>query len=92
MLELAYIAPVVLEQILIARLYPALSLKDMSIAADMSSTGQEALIFAAGQDAVARNFGIRNPHGIKRQAIEDRHLRHRKLAAYHHPQTRPVLR
>lgn len=81
MLELAYLAPVVLEQILIARLSPALSLKDMSTAADMSSAGQEALIFGAGQDAAARNFGIRDPHVSKRQAIEDRHLRHCKLAA-----------
>lgn len=81
MLELVYLAPVVLEQSLISRLSPALSLKDMSMAADMSWAGQEDLIFGAGQDAVARNFGIRDPHVIKRQAIEDRHLRHRELTA-----------
>jgi hypothetical protein len=48
MLKLAYLAPVVLEQILIARQSPALSLKDMSTAAELPWAGQEAVIFGAG--------------------------------------------
>jgi len=47
MLKLAYLAPEVLEKILIARISPALSLKDMSAAADMSWVDQEAVIFGA---------------------------------------------
>jgi hypothetical protein len=45
MLKLAYLAPAVLERILIARLSPALSLKDMSAAADMSWGTQRDSVF-----------------------------------------------
>lgn len=48
MLKLAYLAPVVLEKILIARLSPAVSLKDMSTAVELPWTGQEGDIFSAG--------------------------------------------
>jgi hypothetical protein len=48
MLKLAYLAPVVLERILIARLSPALSLKDMSAAADMSWGTQAGVVFDRG--------------------------------------------
>jgi len=48
MLKLAYLAPEVLEQIMIARTSPAVSLKEMATAADMSWDGQEAAIFGAG--------------------------------------------
>ena len=48
MLKLAYLAPVVLEGILIARLSPALSLKDMSVAADMSWGTQAGVVFDRG--------------------------------------------
>lgn len=47
-LKLAYLAPAVLEKILIARISPAVSLKDMSTAADLSWAGQDAVIFAVG--------------------------------------------
>ncbi len=45
MLKLAYLAPVVLEKILIERLSPAVSLKDMSTTADQACAGQEAFVF-----------------------------------------------
>jgi len=45
MLKLAYLAPEVLEQILTARTSPAVSLKDMSNAADMSWGTQAWLVF-----------------------------------------------
>jgi hypothetical protein len=45
MLKLAYMAPEVLERILITRLSPALSLKDMSAAADMSWGTQAGVVF-----------------------------------------------
>jgi hypothetical protein len=47
MLKLAYLAPAVLEQILIARTSPAVSLKEMSTEADKPWVGQEAAIFGA---------------------------------------------
>jgi hypothetical protein len=45
MLKLAYLAPEVLEQIMIARTSPAVSLKEMSTAADMSWGTQAWLVF-----------------------------------------------
>ena len=48
MVKIAYLAPVVLERILIARLSPALSLKDMSAAADMSWGTQAGVVFDRG--------------------------------------------
>jgi hypothetical protein len=48
MLKLAYLAPVVLEKILIARTSPAVSLKDISSEADKPWARQEAAIFGAG--------------------------------------------
>jgi len=47
MLKLAYLAPVVLEQILIARTSPAVSLKDMSTAAELPWTAQKGIVFPA---------------------------------------------
>ena|SRR5690554_3305753 len=44
-MKLAYLAPAVLEQILIARISPAVSLKDLAAAAELSWTGQEAAVF-----------------------------------------------
>ena len=51
MLRLAYLAPAVLEKILIARVSPAVSLKDMSTAADMPWVEQPAAVFGIGQDS-----------------------------------------
>jgi hypothetical protein len=45
MLKLAYLAPVVLEKILIARTSPAVSLKELSTAADMSWGTQAGVLF-----------------------------------------------
>lgn len=45
-LKLAYLAPAVLEQILIARTSPAVSLKDMSAIADMPWAAQRDAVFA----------------------------------------------
>ena len=45
MLRLAYLAPAVLEKILIARISPAVSLKDMSTAADMPWGRQAEAVF-----------------------------------------------
>jgi hypothetical protein len=44
-MKLAYLAPAVLEQILIARISPAVSLKDMSTIADMPWTAQRDAVF-----------------------------------------------
>jgi hypothetical protein len=46
LLKLAYLAPEVLEQILIARTSPVVSLKDMATAADQAWARQESAIFA----------------------------------------------
>jgi hypothetical protein len=46
MLKLSYLAPVVLEKILIARVSPEVSLKRMSTAADLPWVKQEVVIFA----------------------------------------------
>ena len=46
MLKLAYLAPVVLEKILIERISPAVSLKDMSNAADQAWAEQAGVIFS----------------------------------------------
>jgi hypothetical protein len=45
MLRLAYLAPAVLEKILIGRISPAVSLKDMSTAADMPWGRQAGAVF-----------------------------------------------
>ena len=50
MLKLSYLAPVVLEKILIARVSPGVSLKQMSTAADLPWVKQEAVIFANEQN------------------------------------------
>jgi hypothetical protein len=45
MLKLAYLAPAVLEKLLIARVPPAVSVKDMSAIADMPWTEHEQAVF-----------------------------------------------
>lgn len=45
MLKLAYLAPAVLEKLLIARISPAVSLKDMSAAAELPWSEQEAALW-----------------------------------------------
>jgi hypothetical protein len=45
MLKLAYLAPEVIEKILIARLSPAVSLKDMATIADLPWSEQDGVIF-----------------------------------------------
>ncbi len=45
-LRLAYLAPAVLEKILIARVSPAVSLKDMATIADLPWAEQEAEVFS----------------------------------------------
>jgi hypothetical protein len=46
-MKLAYLAPAVLEQILIARISPAVSLKDMSTIADLPWVAQNGVVFPA---------------------------------------------
>jgi hypothetical protein len=46
MLKLAYLAPAVLEKLLIARVSPTVSVKDLALAADMSWAEQEAAVFS----------------------------------------------
>ena len=46
-MKLAYLAPVVLDQILIARISPAVSLKDMSTIADLPWVAQKGVVFPA---------------------------------------------
>ncbi|MDX3908249.1 MAG: hypothetical protein QHC67_00300 [Sphingobium sp.] len=46
-MKLAYLAPAVLEQILIARISPAVSLKDMSTIADLPWVAQKGVVFPA---------------------------------------------
>lgn len=50
-LKLAYLSPAVLEKILIARMSPAVSLKDMSAAADAPWAEQVAAVFGSVQGA-----------------------------------------
>ena len=49
MLKLAYLAPVVLEKLLIARIAPTVSVKDLALFADLSWVEQSAAVFGAGQ-------------------------------------------
>ena len=46
-MKLAYMAPAVLEQILIARISPTVSLKDMSTIADLPWVAQKGVVFSA---------------------------------------------
>lgn len=46
-MKLAYLAPAVLEQILIARVPPTVSLKDMSTIADLPWVAQKGVVFSA---------------------------------------------
>ncbi len=45
-LKLAYLAPVVLEKLLIARVPPAVSVKDLALAVDLSWVEQEATVLS----------------------------------------------
>ncbi len=45
MLRLAYLAPAVLEQLLIGRVSPTVSVKDMAAAAELPWTAQQAVVF-----------------------------------------------
>lgn len=47
-MRLAYLAPAVLEKLLVQRAAPAISLKDMIIAADLPWAEQETAVFGAG--------------------------------------------
>lgn len=47
-IRLAYLAPAVLEKLLIQRVAPAVSIKDMVVAADLPWAEQEAAVFGAG--------------------------------------------
>ena len=51
MLRLAYLAPAVLEKILIERISPAVSLKDLAMAAELPWVEQPAAVFGIGQDS-----------------------------------------
>jgi len=59
-LKLAYLAPAVLEQVLIARMSPAVSLKDMSAAADAPWAVQAAIVFQFAERATLDQF----PHSM----------------------------
>ena len=45
MLRLAYLAPAVLEKLLVQRVHPAVSIKDLSMVAEQPWTGQETAVF-----------------------------------------------
>ncbi len=45
MLRLAYLAPTVLEKLLVQRVPPAVSIKDLSMVAELPWTGQETAVF-----------------------------------------------
>ncbi len=47
-MRLAYLSPAVLEKLLIQRAAPAISIKEMVIAADLPWEEQEAMVFGAG--------------------------------------------
>jgi len=47
MLKLAYLGPAVLEKLLIARVPPTVSVKDLALAADMPWVEQEFAVFEA---------------------------------------------
>ena len=49
MLKLAYLAPVVLEALLIRRLPPAVSVKELAAAAELPWAEQEGVVFGGGQ-------------------------------------------
>jgi len=55
-MKLAYLAPAVMQQILIARTSPAVSLKDMSMIADLPWIEQELAVFKEGAPPWCRNF------------------------------------
>jgi hypothetical protein len=55
-LKLAYIAPAVLEQILISRMSPAVSLKDMSAIADQPWIEQELAVFNEDAAPCCRDY------------------------------------
>lgn len=52
-LRLAYLAPAVLEMLLIQRAAPAVSIKDMIITADLPWAEQKAVVFGAGGQLTA---------------------------------------
>lgn len=45
MLKLAYLAPAVLEKLLIARIAPTVSVKDLAVVAELPWAGQEVAVF-----------------------------------------------
>ena len=49
MLRLAYLAPAVLEKLLVGRVPPAVSIKDLAMAAELPWAEQPATVFGAGQ-------------------------------------------
>ena len=49
MLRLAYLAPAVLEKLLVQRVPPAVSIKDLAMAAELPWGEQAATVFGAGQ-------------------------------------------
>lgn len=55
-MKLAYLAPAVMEQILITRTSPAVSLKDMSMIADLPWIEQELAVFKEGALPWCRDF------------------------------------
>ncbi len=55
-MKLAYLAPAVMQQILIARTSPAVSLKDMSMIADLPWIEQELAVFKEGAPPWCRSF------------------------------------
>lgn len=55
-MKLAYLAPAVMQQILIARTSPAVSLKDMSMIADLPWIEQELAVFEEGAPPWCRSF------------------------------------
>ena len=52
MLKLAYLSPVVLEKLLIARVPPTVSMKDMALAADLPWAEQAGAIFADKENGI----------------------------------------
>ncbi|MFQ3895465.1 hypothetical protein [Sphingobium sp. R-7] len=56
MLRLAYLAPILLDRLLVGRMPPAVSIKDMATAAELPWGEQETAVFGANQDSCTTQF------------------------------------
>lgn len=69
-LRLAYLAPAVLDKLLIQRMPPALSIKDLAMAAEVPWAAQSDAVFAdtlGAMDQTANRRGEVTPYGINKE-------------------------